>query len=191
MAKSSAQSLSWKKLGRVAIFIDAANVIYSLRDLGWRMDYKKLMSFFQRKTTLVDAYFYTAYFDGDGGRKDLLEMLSRKGYTIRSKAVKTIRTKDGILHKANCDVELTMDAMTRQASFDTCVLMSGDSDFAPLIKFLQAQGKKVITISTRGHVAREIVEAADPFLHFSLFRSEWELTSRATSKNPARRRGSR
>ena len=167
---------SWEPLGRVAVFVDAANAIYSLRDLGWRIDYKKLRGFFKSNTELIDTYFYIAHFDDDLGRKNLLEMLSRKGFVIRSKPVKNISKQGGgVLHKANCDVEIAMDVMTTYQTFDTAVLMSGDSDFLPLIEFLQSQGKKVIVISTRGHVAKEVVKAADKFFHFGFFRAEWEL----------------
>lgn len=190
MKQSPAQRpIAWKSLGKVAIFIDAANVIYSLRDLGWRIDYKRLQSFFDKKTTLGAIYFYSAYFDDDEGRKNLLDMLSRKGFIIRSKVVKKIRTKDGkILHKANCDVELTMDAMTVHHSFDTIILMSGDSDFVPVLNYLKSQQKQTVVISTRGHVARELIEAADTFLHFDSFRAVWQMA--LPSKNPAKR-GSR
>lgn len=162
------------------VFIDAANVIYSLRDLGWKIDYKRFQEFFRTKSKLVDIYFYTAFFNTDVGRKNMLEMLSRKGFKIRSKEVKSIKTSGGIMHKANCDVELTMDAMTLYPHFDTAILLTGDGDFVPLVKFLKSKVKKVIIISTRGHVARELVESSDAFLYFDVFKREWELKS----KNP-------
>ena len=167
-----------KSLKRTIVFIDAANVIYSLRDLKWKIDYKKVQKYFREKTTLVDIYFYIAYFDEDIGKKNLLEMLSRKGFKIRSKVVKEIKTLDGILHKGNCDVELTMDAMSLLTTFDSIILMSGDSDFAPLINFLKAKGKKVIVISTRGHISRELIEVSDGFLYFDLFKKYWEMKNK-------------
>ena len=188
MTQAGHEAIVWKQLGRVAVSIDAANVIYSLRDLGWRIDYKKLKRFFETKADLASIYFYAAYFDGDAGRQNLLEMLSRKGFIVRSKVVKVIRTKTGVLHKANCDVELTMDAMTVYRDFDTAVLMSGDSDFVPLVRFLQSHRKQVVVVSTRGHVARELIEAANYFCHFDRFQNSWQLLKE--SKNPAKR-GSR
>ena len=180
-----------ESLKRTIVFIDAANVIYSLKDLGWKIDYKKLQGYFQKRTNLVDIYFYIAYFDEDLGKKNLIEMLSRKGFKIRSKAVKQIKTPDGVIHKGNCDVELTMDAMTLVSSFDTAILMSGDSDFAPLVKLLQSRGRKVLTVSTRGHISKELIGASDHFLYFDLFRKYWEMNDESQkSKNPAKR-GSR
>ena len=181
-----------KSLKRTIVFIDAANVIYSLKDLGWKIDYKKVQKFFRTKTNLVDIYFYIAYFDEDVGKKSLLEMLSRKGFKIRSKEVKEIKTADGIIHKGNCDVELTMDAMSLVRSFDTTIMMSGDSDFAPLIIFLKSQGKKVITVSTRGHISKELIEVSDSFLYFDLFKKYWEMERKISeNQRTSPKRGSR
>lgn len=178
----------WKKNGKITVFIDAANVIYSLRDLGWQIDYKKLKKYFETYTKLVNIYFYTAYFQDDTGRKNLLEMLSRKGFIIRSKEVKVIKTKDGVLHKANCDVELTMDVMSQMNEFDTAVLMTGDSDFVPLVNLIKSHNKQAVVISTRGHVAHELIEAAHNFHHFDEFKRFWKMVIK--SKNPVRKRDS-
>ena len=47
--------IDWRQYGRIAVFIDVANVIYSLRDLGWRIDYKKLQKYFKNNVKLVDT----------------------------------------------------------------------------------------------------------------------------------------
>lgn len=114
-------------------------------------------------------------------------MLQRKSFVVHSKLVKDIATKEGaIIHKANCDVELTMDVMQTYNKFDTILLLSGDSDFLPLVAFLQEAGKRVIIISRRGHVAREMVKNADMYLHFDQFKPFWSLES----QNPGLSRGS-
>ena len=33
--------------GRVYVFVDAANILYSQQSLGWRVDYKKLLEYFK------------------------------------------------------------------------------------------------------------------------------------------------
>jgi uncharacterized LabA/DUF88 family protein len=52
------QNIKWSEYGRIAVFIDVANVIYSLKDLGWRIDYKRLQQYFKEHSKLVDVYFY-------------------------------------------------------------------------------------------------------------------------------------
>ena len=48
---------------------------------------------------------------------------------------------------------------------------------ASLIKYVQKHGKKVVAISTRNHIAKEIIEASDKFMWFNWFKRDWNLTS--------------
>jgi len=170
------QQISWQDYGRIALFIDVANVIYSLRDLGWRIDYKKLQEYFRTCCKLVNIYFYYSTNKENIGQANLLEMLARKGFKLVVKEVKIIKLKNGNqLFKGNCDVELTIDMIDIMPAYDTAILLSGDSDFAPLIKYVQKQGKRVIAISTRNHISKEIIEASDKFLWFNWFKNDWSL----------------
>lgn len=170
------KKINFKRYSRVAIFIDVANVIYSLRSLKWKMDYKKLQRYFQKYSKLVDIYFYFAYRKESIGQKNLLEMLSRRGFKLRVKEVKFIKVnRRTVIMKGNCDVELTIDMIALLRRYDTAVLMSGDSDFAALVKFVQKKGKKVIVISTRGHISRELIKSADRFLYFDKFKRNWKM----------------
>ncbi|MCD4760964.1 NYN domain-containing protein [bacterium] len=170
------QKINWSDYGRTAVFIDVANIIYSLKDLGWRMDYKKFQQYFKKNCKLVDIYFYYSTNKENTGQANLLEMLSRKGFKMVVKEVKVIKLKNGeLLYKGNCDVELAIDMIDTMPAYDTAVLLSGDSDFAPLIKYLQKHGKKVLAISTRNHISREIIEASDQFMWFNWFKKDWKL----------------
>lgn len=170
------QKIDWSNYGRIAVFIDVANVIYSLKDLGWRIDYKKLQNYFQKNCKLVDIHFYYSTHKENIGQANLLEMLARKGFKMVVKEVKVIKLKNGKrLYKGNCDVELTIDMIDTIPAYDTAVLLSGDSDFAALIKYVQKHGKKVISISTRNHIAKEIIEASDRFMWFYWFKKNWRL----------------
>jgi len=158
----------------VAIFIDVANIIYSLKDLGWRMDYKKLQRYFKTHSKLVDIYFYYSTNKENAGQANLLEMLARNGFKMIVKEVKIIKLKNGEqLYKGNCDVELTIDMIDLLPAYDTAVLLSGDSDFAPLIKYTQKHGKKIIAISTRNHISKEIIQASDKFMWLNWFKDDW------------------
>ncbi len=44
--------------------------------------------------------------------------------------------------------------------YDTAVLLSGDSDFAVPIDRIKKVGKRIIVMSTRGHIAKELLERA-------------------------------
>ena len=169
---------NWKQYNRVAVFIDVANVIYSLKKLNWRIDYKKLQKYFIDNSKLVNIYFYYSTKKENSGQANLLEMLARKGFQLRVKEVKVIKLKNKeTMLKGNCDIELAIDMIDLMPAYDTAVLLSGDSDFAPLVKYVQKHGKKVIAISTRGHVSKEIIKSVDKFMWFNWFKDCWNLVS--------------
>ena len=54
------------------------------------------------------------------------------------------------------------------------VLLSGDSDFQSLIKYLKAFGKTCVVMSTKGHVSIELVKEAK-LLDFKKIRKDIEF----------------
>lgn len=161
----------YRQSTKAAVFIDAANVIYSQRTLKWQIDFKKLMDYFKKNYQLDKVYFYFAYLKDDKKQQGFFDKLRYWGYRIRTKEVKLIRQSEGtILKKGNLDVELTIDAVKDLKYYSTAILMSGDSDFHALVRFLQGKGKKVVVISSKGHVSFELLKAADKYMNFNKLR---------------------
>lgn len=143
------------------MFVDAANILYSQQTLGWRVDYKKLKAYFELECDLKCIYFYTGRVGANHKQEEFLKRLETYGYQVRAKEVKRIRiSRSSFEWKGNLDVELTIDVIKNLANFDTLVLLSGDSDFAPLLDTVKAAGKRVIVMSTKGHVAKELLDRA-------------------------------
>lgn len=166
--------------GKVAVFIDAANIIHCYEDTKWKIDLKKLKNYFATRCTLVGIYYYSAYFEESDSQKSLFEMLSRKGFVLRVKKIRKITNDDGtITLKGNCDTDMVVDAVARMSEYDTAVLMSGDSDFIPLVNLLRGNGKKVVIISTRWHVAHDLITAANHYVDINKFKTNWEFDKRS------------
>lgn len=147
--------------GRVYVFIDAANILYSQQTLGWRVDYQKLKKYFERECDLKGIFFYTGNVGENHKQGLFLEKLKSFGYQVTAKEVKRIQVgRNTYEWKGNLDVELTIDVIKNLSNFDTLVLMSGDSDFAPLLDTVRASHKRVIVMSTKGHISRELLERA-------------------------------
>lgn len=51
-----------------------------------------------------------------------------------------------IIPKSNFDVEITLDSIRLSKNYKTICLLSGDADFAPLLRYLKGLGKKTIVI---------------------------------------------
>src|SRR3989344_2341787 len=161
----------YRQSTKAVVFIDAANVIYSQRTLKWQIDFKKLMDYFKNNYQLDNVFFYFAYIKNDEKQQGFFNKLRQWGYKIKTKEVKLIKQADGtILKKGNLDVELTIDAVKDLKYYSTAILMSGDSDFHALVKYLQGKNKKVVVISSKGHVAKELLNSADKYINFNSLR---------------------
>lgn len=147
--------------GKVYVFIDVANIFYSQKTLKWRVSYEKLMEYFQRECNLGKCFVYTGIFKKNSNQERFLKMLQKVGYILRAKPVKKIVTRDGQAEwKADFDVELSFEMDDLSREYDTAILLSGDSDFAYTLKRIKKKGKRVIIMSTRGHVALDLLKEA-------------------------------
>ena len=66
--------------------------------------------------------------------------------------------------KSNFDVEISIDAIRLLNKYDTFCLLSADSDFAQLTKFLKSKGKKVILIASGG-ILHTLKKQADLYIN--------------------------
>ena len=60
----------------------------------------------------------------------------------------------------NLVVELTIDAIHNRDQFQSFVLLSGDSDFEALLKYMRSYNKNCIVVSTKDHVSIELLRQA-------------------------------
>lgn len=161
--------------GRVYVFIDAANIFYSQRTLKWRISYERLRAYFEKECGECKLFVYTAQDINRPQQERFLRMLKSNGYIVRTKPVKKIRISHGIYEwKGDFDVEVTMDILIHLADYDSLVLLSGDSDFAPVIERVKSQGKRVIVMSAKHHISRELLELAK-YINLKKLRAEIEL----------------
>jgi len=148
--------------GKVYVFIDAANTFYAQQTLGWKISYEKLMRYFKKECGEdTKCFIYAAYDEGRQTEQKFLDMLDINGYILRTKALKKIPLREGgDKHKGSLDVELALEMVELVGKYDTAILLSGDSDFGPPIDRIKKKGKRIIVMSTKGHISRELIEKA-------------------------------
>ena len=163
--------------GRVYVFIDAANIFYSQRTLKWRISYERLKKYFEKECNVGKIFIYTAQDAKRLNQEKFLRMLKNNGFIIRTKPVKQIRIANGLYQwKADFDVELAMDMLDHLEQYDSAILLSGDSDFAPVIDRVKKHNKLVVVMSVKGHISKELLERAK-YVNLKKLRSEIELIS--------------
>ena len=83
--------------------------------------------------------------------------------------------------KNRADIALVVDAMEfayTRSHFDTFVILSGDSDFTPLIMRLKELNKRVLGVGTRRSTSALLKDACDEFIFYdNLVREQSDLYS--------------
>ena len=87
--------------------------------------------------------------------------LKQFGYNLFLKPVKMYEQEDGTTkRKANCDVDMAFRLMKEQDNFERIVVLSGDGDFLPVLKYLKENKKEVVILARANKTAREIKQFA-------------------------------
>ena len=164
---------------RTALFIDGANLHATTKALGFDIDYKRLLAEFQRRGSLVRAYYYTAVVEDQefSSIRPLIDWLDYNGFAVVTKSTKEFVDANGRRKvKGNMDIELAVHAMELAGHIDQMVLFSGDGDFRSLVEAVQRRGVRVTVVSTISSqppmVADELRRQADAFVDLVELRSK-------------------
>ena len=176
---------------KIALFIDGANLYATSRALGFDIDYRKLLTYFQKRGYLLRANYYTAIIEDQeySSIRPLIDWLDYNGYKVVTKPAKEFTDASGRRKiKGNMDIELTIDALDLAEHADHFVIFSGDGDFRSLVAALQRRGRKVTIISTMTTsppmIADDLRRQADHFVDLSTLRAE---AGRELAERPPRR----
>lgn len=124
-----------KQLRNNYAFIDSQNLNLSIRELGWRLDFRRFCVYLKEKYSVTKAFLFIGYIEGNSG---LYKSLQEAGFICIFKP--TLKYKDGTT-KGNCDAELVLQAMIEYPNYEQAIIVTGDGDFHCLVKYLVDQGK--------------------------------------------------
>ncbi|HLK25172.1 MAG TPA: NYN domain-containing protein [Caulobacteraceae bacterium] len=136
---------------RIALFIDGANLYSAAKNLGFDIDYKKLLAEFRTRGVLIRAYYYTALVENEDYSpiRPLVDWLDYNGYALVTKTAREYTDREGRKRwRGDMDVEIAVDMMELAAHVDHVVLFSGDGDFRRLVQSVQQKGVRVTVVST-------------------------------------------
>src|SRR3982751_4905373 len=88
--------------------------------------------------------------------------------------------------KNSADIRMVVDALDlcyTKSHVDTFVIISGDSDFSPLVSKLRENAKKVIGVGVKNSTSDLFISNCDEFIYYDdLVRKEVNRAARATPK---------
>ncbi len=136
---------------RIALFIDGANLYGTAKQLGFDMDYRRLLKEFQGRGNLIRAFYFTTLIESEeySSIRPLVDWLDYNGYRVITKAAKEFTDATGRRRvKGNMDIELAIEMLELAPHLEQIYLFSGDGDFRPLVEAVQRKGVKVTVVST-------------------------------------------
>lgn len=116
-------------------FIDSQNLNLGIKEIGWKLDFKKFRRYLEEKYSVNKAYIFIGYVPGN---EPLYTNLQSMGYICIFKP--TLELKDGRV-KGNVDAELVLHTMIQISNFNKAIIVSGDGDFYCLVEYLLEQKK--------------------------------------------------
>ena len=116
-------------------FVDGNNLHLSVKNIGWRLDYKKFRQYLADKYDVVTAYYFIGKVPGMG---HLYSNLRKYGFDLIFKP--PIKDKHG-KYKGNVDAELVLQAMIDFKNYDGVVIVTSDGDFSCLVRYLGQNSK--------------------------------------------------
>ena len=116
-------------------FIDSNNLNLGIKEIGWRLDFKKFRVYLAEKYAVKKAYLFIGYLPEN---QELYRSLQEFGYVLIFKPV--MKDKDGE-PKGNVDAELVLQAMIDWEQYEKAVIVSSDGDFYCLANYLYEKKK--------------------------------------------------
>ena len=152
---------------RVGVFVDVANLLYSARTQRLTIDFGKLLDFLRGNRRLVRAHAYCPTSPQPGDDQMFLQAVKGLGYRITTKNYKTFSSG---AKKADLDLDLCMDVvrLVDGNAVDCIVLVSGDSDFMPMLDYCSDHGVRVEVAAFDELMSATLRQSCDLFINLSM-----------------------
>ena len=166
----------------MAVFCDFENVALGVREAKYdRFDIGKVLERLLLKGSIVVK---KAYCDWDRYKEFKAPM---HGASFELIEIPHVRQSG----KNSADIRMVVDALDlcyTKAHVDTFVIVSGDSDFSPLVSKLRENDKTVIGVGVKKSTSDLLVSACDEFIYYDDLVREQKVRKPAPASGPRSRK---
>ncbi|MBI3120632.1 MAG: NYN domain-containing protein [Candidatus Kerfeldbacteria bacterium] len=166
---------------RVGVFVDVQNMYHSAKHLyNANVNFKHVLIDSVNGRQLIRALAYVVASESPE-EEAFFEALESQGFEVRSKGLQVFASGQ---KKADWDVGMAVDAIKLADRLDTVVLVSGDGDFVPLVRYLQEnKGCFVELMSFKESTSSALIQEVDAYVDLSAGASRYLLTKSSRRKS--------
>ena len=167
------------EITNMALFCDFENIALGVRDAKYdKFDIKRVMERLLLKGSIVVK---KAYCDWDR-YKDFKKTMHEASFELIE--IPHVRQSG----KNSADIRMVVDALDlcyTKAHVDTFVIISGDSDFSPLVSKLRENAKTVIGVGVKNSTSDLLIANCDEFIYYDdLVREQRKRAAKKTTAKP-------
>lgn len=139
-----------KTASMAAIVIDGDWLYYAAKRLNEQVNYSVLLTNFNKHFgDKTPVHIFTSIDTQKKEQRDFIQQLTSLGYNLHISRL--VRRKDRYgnvtVESKGIDVSLAVFTMALSDHFQQLILLTGDSDFVPLVQQLRAKGREVVLIT--------------------------------------------
>lgn len=168
----------------MAVFCDFENIALGVRDAKYdKFDIEKVLERLLLKGSIVVK---KAYCDWER-YKGFKAVMHEAAFELIE--IPHVRQSG----KNSADIRMVVDALDlcyTKAHVDTFVIVSGDSDFSPLVSKLRENAKDVIGVGVKQSSSDLLINNCDEFIYYDDLVREKERSKRTTRKKPTKPKAS-
>jgi len=173
---------------RISVYLDGANFFHGLRTIRQnytdsKFDFEKFIALLSKNRKLIQAYYYNASLKKEKNPEifkkqqdlfnrlrqiPLLKLVLCKRQKWDDETGCHFRIKGDDIHLA---IDMLNDACENR--YDTAILISGDGDFAPLVRYVKRKGKRVENYYFEKNISLQLLRECD---------SSFKITKKTVNK---------
>jgi uncharacterized LabA/DUF88 family protein len=161
------------KMARVSVYIDGANFLYGVRSINkrytdFKFDFEKFIKHIVSNRELIQVYYYNAplkltkdpelakqqqrFFSRLRNTDKFKVILCKRQRRIKDDGQEVFTIKGDDIHLA---IDMLKDACENK--YEDAILISGDGDFTPLVKYVREKGKRVENYHFFGNISLDLI----------------------------------
>lgn len=166
---------------RVGVFVDVSNMYYSARALYQaRVNFQSILEEAVGKRQLVRALAYVIKAEAPE-EQAFFDALTKQGWEVRQKDLQVFV---GGAKKGDWDVGIAMDVLRLAAKLDVVIIVSGDGDYAELVKYVKALGTRVEAMAFGPSASKLLIQEVDGFTDLAQDTGRYIIGGKGRGKAP-------